>query len=265
MKTIRSKDNPAYRETLKLLRKKYRDQTGMFLIEGPRPVLDAVRSGNGIGTVFLRESAADSPQSQEAAVLCEAEHVRLAVLADGLFDKLSDTEHSQGILASAGKKAPGELTGSILILDRLQDPGNIGTIIRTAEAAGFGALITIKGTGDVYSPKTARAAAGSLLRVDVFEGMETDEAVQLCREHGRRIIASDLQGSVEYTDADLTGAIALVIGNEGSGISGEFRSAADVKVRIPMEGNIESLNAAAAAGILMYEAVRQTRAAGKVK
>ncbi len=265
MKTIRSKDNPAYRETLRLLRKKYRDQTSMFLLEGPRPVLDAVRSGNGIGTVFLRESDADSLQSQEAEALCEAEGVRLAVLTDELFDRLSDTEHSQGILASACKKAPGELTGAVLILDRLQDPGNIGTIIRTAEAAGFGALITIKGTGDVYSPKTARAAAGSLLRVDVFEGMETSDAIRFCREHGLRIIASDLQGSVEYTEADLTGGIALVIGNEGSGISGEFRSAADVKVRIPMEGNIESLNAAVAAGVLMYETVRQQRVAGKVK
>ena len=148
---------------------------------------------------------------------------------------------------------------------RLQDPGNIGTIIRTAEAAGFGALIAIKGTGDIFSPKTARAAAGSLLRVDVFEGMDTDAAVCFCRERGLRIIASDLEGAVEYTAANMTGNIALVIGNEGSGISGAFRDAADQRVKIPMEGNIESLNAAAAAAVLMYEAVRQRHAAGKAE
>ena len=152
-----------------------------------------------------------------------------------------------------------------VILDRLQDPGNIGSIVRTAEAAGFGTLIAIKGTGDVYSPKTVRAAAGSLLRVDVFEGMDSGEAVRLCREQGMRIIASDLEGAAEYTDADLTGDIAIVIGNEGNGISDEFREAADTLVRIPMEGDIESLNAAAAAGVLMYESMRQRRAAGKVK
>ena len=265
MKTIRSKDNPAYKDTLRLLRKKYRDQTGMFLIEGPRPVMDAVKAGNRLETVFIRESAADDPETFGLVDLCPV------VLADGLFDRLSDTENSQGVLAVA-RKLP-QCSGipakagarRVVILDRLQDPGNIGTIIRTAEAAGFGTLIAIKGTGDIYSPKTSRAAAGSLLRVDVFEGMSAADAISLCKESGVRIIASDLNGASEYTEADMTGDIAIVIGNEGSGISDEIRSAADTLVRIPMEGDIESLNAAAAAGILMYEALRQRRAVGKAE
>ena len=173
MKIIRSKDNPTYKEAAKLLRKKYRDQTGMFLLEGPRPVMDALKAGNAIHTVFLRENAADSSLAQEAEAICARSDVRIAVLADELFDRLSETEHSQGVLATACKSIPQELRGPAVVLDRLQDPGNIGTIIRTAEAAGFGTLITIKGTGDIYSPKTVRAAAGSLLRVDVFEGYET--------------------------------------------------------------------------------------------
>ena len=266
MKIIRSKDNPEYKDTLRLLRKKYRDQAGMFLIEGPRPVMDALKAGNSIDTVFIRESAADSPHAVSIAEHAgdDAKSIKLAVLADGLFDRLSDTENSQGILAKAHKAKP-HMRAPAVILDRLQDPGNIGTIIRTAEAAGFGTLIAIKGTGDIYSPKTSRAAAGSLLRVDVFEGMTTAEAVELCRDSGIRIIASDLEGAAEYTQADMTGDIAIVIGNEGSGISDEIRAAADTLVRIPMEGEIESLNAAAAAGILMYESMRQRRAAGKVK
>jgi len=265
MKTIRSKDNPTYKDAVRLLRKKYRDQTGMFLLEGPRPVIDALKAGNHLETVFFTEIAADSPEAQEAERLCSENGVRTAVLADDLFGRLSETEHSQGVLAIASKSIPQELRGPVVILDQLQDPGNIGTIIRTAEAAGFGALIAIKGTGDIYSPKTVRAAAGSLLRVDVFEGMETDAAVSLCKEQGLRIIASDLEGAVEYTAADMTGSIALVIGNEGSGISGAFRDAANQKVKIPMEGNIESLNAAVAAAVLMYEAVRQRHAAGKAE
>ena len=272
MKTIRSKENPSYKEALKLLRRKYRDQTGMFLIEGPRPVMDAIRSGDKLQTVFISEGALEkslpaAAAAEELESLCMKNECRCAVLAEELFSRISDTEHSQGVLAAAYKPQKGEIEGGsgILILDRLQDPGNIGTIIRTAEAAGFGTLIAIKGTGDLYAPKTVRAAAGSLLRVNVFEGLETGEAVRLCREQGIRIIDSDLEGSVEYTSEDLTGDIALVIGNEGSGVSNEIRRVADSKVRIPMEGTIESLNAAVAAGLLMYESVRQRRAAGKVK
>ena len=271
MKTIRSKENPSYKGAAKLLRRKYRDQTGMFLIEGPRPVMDAIRSGEKLQTVFVSEAALEkgisAADAEELEELCVKNECRCAALAEELFRRISDTEHSQGVLAVAGKPHHQTLeTGSgVIILDRLQDPGNIGTIIRTAEAAGFGTLIAIKGTGDIYAPKTVRAAAGSLLRVNVFEGLETGEAVRLCKERGIRIVASDLEGSVEYTAADLTGDIALVIGNEGSGISDEIRQAADSKVRIPMEGTIESLNAAVAAGLLMYESVRQRRAAGKVK
>ena len=263
MKTIRSKDNPSYKEAVKLLRRKYRDQTGMFLIEGPRPVMDAIRSGERLQTVFLSERV----PAEELESLCMKHGCRCAVLSEELFSRISDTEHSQGVLAVACKPEHRmiEAGSGIIILDRLQDPGNIGTIIRTAEAAGFSTLIAIKGTGDIYAPKTVRAAAGSLLRVNVFEGLETGEAVRLCREQGIRIVASDLEGSVEYTAADLTGDMALVIGNEGSGVSDEIRQAADDKVRIPMEGTIESLNAAVAAGLLMYESVRQRRAAGKVK
>ena len=270
MKEITSKDNPTYKEARRLLRKKYRDQTGMFLMEGPRPVRDAVKEGTRLAYVFIRASGAGEDETTELAGLCAENNIDCVLLSDELFDGISDTENSQGVIGAAHKKAPADAgdqdtAGRILILDRLQDPGNIGTIIRTAEAAGFGTLIAMKGTGDVYSPKTVRAAAGSLLRVNVFEGYTASDAVSYCQARSVRIIASDLEGSVEYTAADLTGRIALVIGNEGSGISDEIRQSADTKVRIPMRGNIESLNAAVAAGVLMYETMRQTRDAGKVK
>ena len=264
MKSIRSKDNRIYKDTLRLLRKKYRDQTRLFLLEGPRPVTDALKSGAGVASVFIKESAAGRADARTLEKLCAgaASAPPCVLLADELFNRLSDTEHSQGVLAVVRKPdAPADAAcgRGVIILDRLQDPGNIGTIIRTAEAAGFTALIAIKGTGDIYSPKTVRAAAGSLLRVNVFEGYDTEEAVSLCRRLGLRIIAGDLDGAADYTQADLTGGVAFAIGNEGSGVSEELKSAADLKVRIPMEGDIESLNAAVAAGLLMYEAYRQER------
>ena len=252
MKTIRSKENPSYKEAVKLLRRKYREQTRLFLLEGPRPVMDALKSDGGLQTVFIRESAADTEMTAELA----RQSTRCVILADDLFDQLSDTEHSQGVLAVARKAEPKQDFRRAVILDRLQDPGNIGTIIRTAEAAGFGTLIAIKGTGDIYAPKTVRAAAGSLLRVDVFEGVDTDEAVGLCRKQGLSIVAGDLEG-MDFTEADLTGGVAFAIGNEGNGLSEELKAASDIQVRIPMEGDIESLNAAVAAGLLMYEARRQ--------
>ena len=236
--------------------------------------MDALNSDFCPETVFIRESMASRAEALKPASICGRPEnaAQCVLLADELFDRLSDTEHSQGVLAVARKPetCEGVAADRVLILDRLQDPGNIGTIIRTAEAAGFGTLIAIKGTGDLYAPKTVRAAAGSLLRVNVFEAYETEEAVSLCRKLGLRIIAGDLEGAVDYTQADLAGGVAIAVGNEGSGVSDELKAAADIKVRIPMEGDIESLNAAVAAGILMYEAYRQqcgerADTAGKVK
>ena len=146
---------------------------------------------------------------------------------------------------------------NILVLDRLQDPGNIGTMLRTAEAAGYGGVIAIKGTGDIYSPKVVRAAAGSVFRMPVLQGEETSEAAGRIKQSGRRIAATTMNGSCAYYDADLKSGAALVIGNEGNGISDEFLALSDIRVSIPMCGYVESLNAAVAAAILMYENMRK--------
>ena len=259
MRNITSSDNGTYKKALKLLRKKYRDEMGMYLLEGVKPVADAIDAGTDIETVIIREGS---------GVGITADHgCNTAVMSSRLFERLSDTETSQGVIAIAAKRQCEDLPGrgNAVILDRLRDPGNIGTIIRTAEAAGFDAVIAVKGTGDVYSPKVVRAAAGSLLRMAVMEGVETEEAIEICRRRGRKIVATTLTDAVDYRDADMSGGAAIVIGNEGSGVSSKFIEAADVKVRIPMKGEIESLNAAVAAGVLMYECERQAAAAGKVK
>lgn len=258
MKTITSKDNPIYKAACRLTRKKYRDETGMYLIEGVKPLEDALQLGIGIRNIFIRKDR-DVPESfpTEKTSLMDRE----------LFVKLSETENSQGVIGVADKNITdiicfsdrmGNSSGNVVILDRLQDPGNAGTIIRTAEAAGYRAVIVMSGTADVYSPKVVRAAAGSLFRMQLFSSSDIRETVRILMDSGKRIVSADLDTDVLYNSVDLSENIALVIGNEGQGVSRSFLEASDIKVKIPMEGSIESLNAAVAAGILMYQSHNKT-------
>lgn len=142
-------------------------------------------------------------------------------------------------------------------MDRLQDPGNIGTIIRTAEAAGYKGIIIVKGTGDVYSPKVVRAAAGSVLRMPMIKAEEPEDVSAFCKEHGKRLIGTSVRNAKPFYQVDLTNNVALVIGNEGNGMSSELEDLSCENIMIPMEGDNESLNAAVAAGIIMYQSIRK--------
>ena len=183
-------------------------------------------------------------------------------LSDKLFEQLAQTETTQGIMAIVEKPelSPDRFLdkggGNFIVLDRLQDPGNIGTILRTADAAGYELAIVMKGTADVFSPKAVRAATGSLFRMPVVFMDSVDELMEFTRAAGKKLVATCFDTDRYYYDENLKGNIALIIGNEGSGISRELIECSDLKIKIPMHGNIESLNASVAAGILMYEAVR---------
>lgn len=251
MKFITSKDNPIYKRAFRLTRKKYRDEEGMYLLEGTKPLKDAVDMGIELITVFIREDIqTDCRFSDEKTVRLDRE----------LFNRLSGTEHSQGIIAVAEKNRYSEdefvraaAKGNILVMDRLQDPGNIGTIIRTAEAAGYKGIMMISGSGDVYAPKVVRAAAGSLFRMPIINVRNVTDAVKLIGRMDKKIIVTSLEAKMNCFEADMSEDIALVIGNEGRGVSEGFINSSHMKVKIPMEGSIESLNAAVAAGILMYQ------------
>lgn len=184
---------------------------------------------------------------------------------DGRFASLSDTRTPQGILTVLRQQTFdreqvfARACPLILLLENLQDPGNAGTILRTAEAAGVTAVFLTEGSVDLYSPKTTRATMGSIYRVPHF--YEPD-AVSFLRELSERGIASyaaHLHGVRSYTDCSYRSGSAFIIGNEGNGITDETARAAGTLIRIPMMGRVESLNAAMAAGILMYEAQRQRR------
>ena len=253
MRTISSKDNKIFRLCQQLSHKKYRDKLGLYLIEGENLLEEAVKNGAAIKTVLMCRDYRGSLFGTEDKAFC---------LSDKLFEQLSQTETTQGIMAIVEKP---ELSpdlfldrggGNFIVLDRLQDPGNIGTILRTADAAGYELAIVMKGTADVFSPKAVRAATGSLFRMPVVFMDSVDELMEFTRAAGKKLVATCFDTDRYYYDENLKGNIALIIGNEGSGISRELIECSDLKIKIPMHGNIESLNASVAAGILMYEAVR---------
>lgn len=257
MKRITSKDNPLYKLCAKLASRKYRDQYGQYLIEGERVIRDAVKTGQRMTAVI----AEDGYPLEENAFSCPC------VISDKkLFSQIAQTQTSQGIIAVVEKPSLNreafcskisEQSGNVVLLDRLQDPGNIGTIIRTADAAGYSGVMTIKGTADLFSPKIVRAAAGSLFRMPVFSAENPQEAVSILEKAGKTVLATGFDTSLYYYDVDMKRDIGLIIGNEGNGISDELMGMAHKIIKIPMDGDIDSLNAAVAAGILMYESVRK--------
>lgn len=257
MREIRSKDNKIWKRCEQLTMRKYRDRSGLYLIEGENLLDEAIRNHVRIETVLVREDCQKAlpPAAADKAFLLDAR----------LFDKLAQTVTSQGILAVVAKAEVRKedfigLPGSnFIVLDRLQDPGNIGTILRTADAAGYRLAILMKGTADVYAPKVVRAATGSLFRMPVVSMASTEELVEFTRAAGKKLTATCLDAQRCYYDEDLTHDIALVIGNEGSGVAPALIESSELRIKIPMQGNIESLNAAVAAGVLMYEAMRGKR------
>ena len=188
-------------------------------------------------------------------------------VSDECFQKMSDTLTPQGVLCVL-KKLHYDLTnilqktdtGSLFVfLENLQDPGNLGTIMRTSEGAGVHAVIMTKKTVDIYNPKTIRATMGSIYRVPFIYIEETRQTIELLKENKVRVYAAHLKGTTYYDGQDYTGSTAFLIGNEGNGLTEETAVMADTYIKIPMHGKLESLNAAIATSLLIYEAERQRR------
>ncbi len=190
------------------------------------------------------------------------------VVSDAVFKSISDTKTPQGILClvkmpqyGLSELLQGERT-HLLVLESIQDPGNLGTMLRTGEGAGVTGVILNRTTVDLFNPKTIRSTMGSIYRVPFFVADDLEETLGELRTRGIRIYAAHLGGSVPYDEPSYCGATAFLIGNEGNGLTDGTAALADARVRIPMEGQVESLNAAVSAALLMYEANRQRRAEG---
>ncbi|WNQ12517.1 RNA methyltransferase [Paenibacillus aurantius] len=255
---ITSVQNPRVKQWTELLVKRGRDRQGKFLLEGVHLVEEALRSGIAVETI-LYSLDKGLPKEVESR-LTSAEEV--IGVSQAVLAKCSDTQTPQGVLGIAAKPdAPrtDSLTGRdalVVAVDGIQDPGNLGTIIRTADAAGATAVILGRGTVDVYNPKTIRSTMGSLFHLPVVEA-DLPELLAEAGKAGVQVLSTGMQAEDTCYTADLTQATWFVIGNEGSGVSSEAEAHVSRRISIPMRGRAESLNAAMAAGIVLYEAMRQ--------
>lgn len=251
--------NPMVKSAAELKQKKYRQQQGLFLAEGLRTVEEAVRYG-AAQSIFY--TAIEDDRTRAVLEEAAAKQIKLVCVSDKVLKKIADTETPQGIIAVCKMRskrlddflASGKM---LLVLDRVTDPGNIGTMLRTADAAGVGGLLLLQGCADIYAPKTVRASMGSLFHLPVLSGLSEELLVQAARKAGYELLVTCLDGADNLYKADLQGRIAFVMGNEANGVSDALLAAADKRVFIPMQGRAESLNVAMAAGIVMFEALRQ--------
>ncbi len=229
-----------------------RQSDGLLAIEGEHLIAEALRSGLALQTVFVEEG--------RAVPSGVGQSVEVVRLARNVFASVTDTESPQGVAALVVAPAydlSASLAGSplLLIAAGLQDPGNLGTLIRSAEAFGAAGIIATQGTVSAWNQKTVRASAGSVFRVPV-ETYSTEQITAL-RGRGVRLLAAVAEGGVSPEQTDLRGACALMIGNEGAGLPAELLAMADARVTLRYPGGVESLNAAVAGSLLLYEASRQ--------
>lgn len=245
---------------------KERKKAGVFLTEGFKMYEEAPLES--ILEVYVAESALASLEKMDAKeekMAVKLKKTGYEVVADSLFKKMADTQTPQGILCVV--KQPEYRLEEILkqdrpllmILENLQDPGNLGTIIRTGEGAGITGVIMTAKTVDIFNPKVIRATMGSVFRVPFLYVEDMEDTLKKLKEKGIRTYAAHLAGREYYDSFSFTGGTAFLIGNEGNGLEKKTADLADSYLKIPMEGKVESLNAAIAASLLMYEAQRQRR------
>jgi RNA methyltransferase, TrmH family len=251
---IESRQNPRVKELRAALARTGRTPSGLIAIEGEHLVTEALRSHLRFATVFLRDG-----YQPPFAIPDDAEHL---LLPPDVFASAVATEQPQGIAALVYPPSfsPEEIFAAaaplVLVLAGLQDPGNVGTLLRSAEAFGATGALLLPGCASPWNPKTLRASAGSAFRFPVIQATE-EEALALLEGHHILAMATVSRGGSPIEAAPLARPCALLIGNEGAGLSDRLISAAQHRITIPMPGNVESLNAAIAGSLLLYEAARQ--------
>lgn len=253
---IESKDNSLFKETKKLKDRKNRLKEKKYIIEGFRLVQESFKAKCLIDYIVVSESGLEKLDEYLKEYL---DQVKIYVMKNNLFSQLTSTEQPQGIIAVLNiTDSTDNLGGEFYLLcDKVQDPGNLGTIIRTAHAAGVTGIILTKGTVDIYNDKTIRSTMGSIFYMPVIHDNDLSFLKEL-KSKGFKLVATSLEESKDFFDEDLSGKIILSVGNEGNGISDEIFSLADKKVKIPMPGGAESLNVAVATSIILFEKVRQS-------
>ncbi len=256
---ITSTSNPQVKRLLQLQKKsKARNEEGVFLVEGLRMFSEVPKER--VEKVYISESLYNRKKLEQ-----NLDEFPLEIMSDHVFEHVSDTKTPQGILCIV-RQEKYDISNLLkiknphfVVLDNLQDPGNLGTIVRTAEGAGVDAVFLSKESVDIYNPKTIRSTMGSIYRMPVIYIEDLLELLKTFQEKGICSYAAHLDGKNSYDKEDYQSGTAILIGNEGNGLREEVAEAADIWVQIPMKGQVESLNAAVAASVLMFEVARQRR------
>ncbi|MFZ5641764.1 MAG: TrmH family RNA methyltransferase [Bacillota bacterium] len=262
--TITSRQNPQVRYLRSLHQKKHREQERKFLIEGWRFVEEALNSAAPVETVIFGAAARDDARYKRISDLAAGRGIPVLHMADHVLEAVMETQHPQGVAALVRQWDP-DLTEVfrqstnplLLVVDGVRDPGNLGTVIRTADAAGVTAVALLTGTADLFNGKTLRSTMGSVFHLPVQKDVTVQEIRKLLAEHGLPLLAADISGGKTVYELSMTGPLAIAVGSEAAGLSEELKQVAAELVSIPMPGRAESLNVSVAAGVLLFEAVRQ--------
>lgn len=248
---IESNQNKIIKEVNSLKAKKERDKTGLFILEGKR-LVDEIPNSWEIKYLLKAESYSEDINFEN-----------VYTVKDSLFEKISETVNPQGILAVCHIKefdvTNVDYSNSpfFVVLENVTDPGNMGTLIRTADAAGADGIFLSKGCVDIYNPKVIRATMGSIFHLPIYRNLNLMDLMEDFKNNNVKTLAAHLKGTSTPYKVDMTTACAVIIGNEANGLSDEISEIASDLVKIPMPGKAESMNAGIAGGILIYESVRQ--------
>jgi TrmH family RNA methyltransferase len=258
---IESLQNPLVKEALRIKDKRARYRHEAFLIEGLHLIEEALAKHSRVTLkrVFFTEGI----ERHDPALINRLQRAGLEIfeVTERIISRLSETETPQGIVAVSAyrpwKLEDIKLKGIAVLSDGIQDPGNLGSTIRTADAAGADAVVLLPGTCDPFMPKALRASAGSVFHLPIVYA-ERKQIIELLRKRGMRLVVTDLGAPQSLFDADLRPPVAFAFGNEASGVSPALRATADLTLRIPIRGSAESLNVAASVAVCLYEALRQS-------
>jgi len=259
---ITSRDNSLLRRARSVRDGKIEE---LIFVEGLRLCEEAFRSKLEIEAVIVSEELARKERAAEVVNELSKVAKRTGFVSEKLLESISYTKTPQGIVVLAERPGGSEsrLAASLhansllVVLHQINNPVNVGAILRTAEAAGATGVITTSNTSDPFSPKSLRGAMGSAFRLPIWSGPTYDEVIDWCRKRSIATVCTDAEADTDYTDVDWASANALLLGPESTGFTPEQLAKADRKVRIPMQGMAESLNVSVAAGILLFEAARQ--------
>ena len=257
MNIISSKDNEIIKNIRKLKEKKYRDIENSYIIEGIKLIKEAIDEKANIKQIVMCEEFSDDGVDKDT--LFELARHNLINVTKNVFNLITDVKTPQGIIAVVEKKQNKDANYKediIIALDDIQDPGNLGTILRTVDSANLKQVIVSKNTVDVYNPKVVRSTMGAIFRINIVEADDLKEELEKAKSHNYKVMVTSLNAKKNIYDADFNKKV-IVIGNEANGVSKEIQDMADEKVIIPMLGKTESLNASVATSIMVYEYVRR--------